>query len=604
MGLVVNTNIEALNAQRNLNINNNKLGKSIQRLSSGLRINSAADDAAGLSIATKFQAQVRGSNQAVRNANNAISLVQVAEGGIDTITNILQRLRELAVQAASDDNTNVDRNTLTKEADNLVTELTRVSNTSEFNTQTLLDGSFKNSLIQIGANADQTLAINFGDLRGSAIGARAEIITDIGDGVTSAVDEGFGAGEIKINGTDVAATNSADDQFSVLDISSNQLGSAVSTITFNFFVNGTSITVSMMINQAGSEIAASIVNAVTDAGITNVTARVVNESGYVIEATKGETLLLAVSNAGVATTSGNIISVAGLSNVVSNLAIGSTNDAIANSNGESSAIAKSVAINAVRSNSTVQAKAIEHTVAGNASVSAAVLTSGDVFINGIDIGSVKITANDGTGALVTAINSKVDESGVTATIDGSGKLVLTAVDGRNIAITTKDATTATTTLGLDSSDMTGTSFVFRGSVRLNSSETFLLTSASSLADLDPTLGTSKSVAKDLSTFNINSLKIDSQKSATAAILTLDAALDDVNTLRSDIGAIQNRIEFAIQNLEIAAENTSASESRIRDADFAKEVAILTKNQILVQAGASMLAQANGLPQIALQLLQG
>ena len=604
MALVVNTNIEALNAQRNLNINNNKLGKSIQRLSSGLRINSAADDAAGLSIATKFQAQVRGSNQAVRNANNAISLVQVAEGGIDTITNILQRLRELAVQAASDDNTNVDRNTLTKEADNLVTELTRVSNTSEFNTQTLLDGSFKNSLIQIGANADQTLSINFGDLRGSAIGARAEFIADIGDGVTTAVEEGFGAGEIKINGTDVAATNSADDQFSVLDISSSQLGSAVSTITFNFFVNGTSITVSMVVNQAGSEIAASIVNAVTAAGINNVTARVVNGSGYVIEATKGETLLLAVSNTGAATASVNIISNVGLTNLASNFAIGSTDAAIANSNGESSAIAKAVAINAVKSNSTVQAKAIEHTVTGNTSVSAAVLTSGDVFINGIDIGTVKITDNDGTGALVTAINSKVGESGVTATIDGSGKLVLTAVDGRNIAVTTKDASTATTTLGLDASDMTGTSFVFRGQVRLNSSETFLLTSASSLEDLDPTLGASKSVAKDLSTFNINSLKIDSQKSATAAILTLDAALDDVNTLRSDIGAIQNRIEFAIQNLEIAAENTSASESRIRDADFAKEVAILTKNQILVQAGASMLAQANGLPQIALQLLQG
>ncbi len=604
MALVVNTNIEALNAQRNLNVNNNKLGKSIQRLSSGLRINSAADDAAGLSIATKFQAQVRGSNQAIRNANNAISLVQVAEGGIDTITNILQRLRELAVQAASDDNTNTDRNTLTKEADNLVTELTRVSNTSEFNTQTLLDGSFKNSLIQMGANADQTLAINFGDLRGTAIGARAEFIADIGDGITTSINEGFGAGEIKINGIDVAATNSADDQFSVLDLSSKQLGSAVSTMTLNFFVNGTSITVSMIVNQAGSEIAASIANAVTAAGITNVTARVVNESGYVLEATGGETLQLALSNAGAAATSGNVISMAGLSDLASNFAIGSTDVAITNNNGESSAIAKSVAINAIRSTSTVQAKAVEHQVTANAAVAAGILSSGDVFINGIDIGSVTITANDGTGALVTAINSKVGESGVTATINGSGKLVLTAADGRNIAITTKDTTTATTTLGLDAADMNGTSFVYRGQVRLNSSETFLLTSASSLADLDPTLSTSKSVAKDLSTFNVNSLKIDTQKNATAAILTLDAALDDVNTLRSDIGAIQNRIEFAIQNLEIAAENTSASESRIRDADFAKEVAILTKNQILVQAGASMLAQANGLPQIALQLLQG
>ena len=142
MPLTVNTNIPSLTAQRNVGNNNALLATSLERLSSGLRINKAADDAAGLAIATKFDAQVQGLNQAVRNANNAVSLVQTAEGAVNALTDILQRLRELAVQASSDDNTPSDRATTEQEATSLVTEFTRIASTSEFNTMTLLDGSF------------------------------------------------------------------------------------------------------------------------------------------------------------------------------------------------------------------------------------------------------------------------------------------------------------------------------------------------------------------------------------------------------------------------------------------------------------------------------
>ena len=605
MALIVNTNAESLSAQRNLSVNNNKLSNSIKRLSSGLRINSAADDAAGLSIATKFQAQVRGINQAIRNSNNAISMVQVAEGGINTITNILQRLRELAVQAASDDNTKSDRLTLTKEADNLVEEFERVANTSEFNTQTLLDGSFRDKILQVGANNGQILSVSIGDLRGKAIGGRAEFIASIGNGITTAINENLGAGEIKINGTDVAATNAADDQISVLNLSSDDASDvgAGTGGSVTFTINGSTINFIMDSSLTAVSAVNQLRDAIVSADITNVTARVFDTDNILIEAKKGTTLNLAVhGDIGKA----SALSAFGLNGVSAMFGTGSAADAVTNSNGESSAIAKAVAINQVKSTTTVMGTAVANTITANTSVDGTTdISSGEVFINGVDIGSVTVEDNDSTGALVTAINNKTDDTGVTASVSGAGKLILSAADGRNIAITAETTTLSDTTLGFASTDRTNRSLLFRGNVRLNSNETFSLSSSSSLADLDSaTTGTSRSVAKDVSTFNVKGLKIDTQEAAGAAILTIDSALNDVNDLRSDLGAIQNRLEFTISNLEIAAENTSASESRIRDADFASEVAIFTKNQILVQAGTAMLAQANTLPQIALQLLQG
>ena len=173
MPLTVNTNIPSLNAQRNVGINNSALSKSLERLSSGLRINKAADDAAGLAIATKFDAQVQGLNQAVRNANNAVSLVQTAEGGVNTLTNILQRLRELAVQSSSDDNTPTDR-AATSKRPSLITEFTRIATTTQFNTMNLLDGSFTGKYFQIGANYGQNVTFTINDARARSLGGRAE----------------------------------------------------------------------------------------------------------------------------------------------------------------------------------------------------------------------------------------------------------------------------------------------------------------------------------------------------------------------------------------------------------------------------------------------
>lgn len=208
MGLYVNTNIASINAQRNLLTSNTKLAKSFQRLSSGLRVNTAADDAAGLAISERFNSQIRGLTQSVRNANDAVSLVQVAEGALQESTNILQRIRELSVQAASDVNTESDRRALQDEVDQLVDELQRIGDTTTFNQQNLLDGSFTDKFFHIGMNFRETLRVRVRDARSERIGRWA---VSTGTEVTA---NPIAAGGLLINGVTVRATQPSDDQLS------------------------------------------------------------------------------------------------------------------------------------------------------------------------------------------------------------------------------------------------------------------------------------------------------------------------------------------------------------------------------------------------------
>lgn len=168
--MIVNHNIMALNAWRGLYQTTNSLGKSLEKLSSGLRINRAADDAAGLAISEKMRGQIRGLNQAVRNAQDGISLLQTAEGAMNEQHSILQRMRELAVQAANDTYTDDDRNEIQQEIDQLISEINRIADNTEFNTQKLLTGSLSGKLIHIGANASQNLSVSIATMTAGALG--------------------------------------------------------------------------------------------------------------------------------------------------------------------------------------------------------------------------------------------------------------------------------------------------------------------------------------------------------------------------------------------------------------------------------------------------
>jgi flagellin len=172
MALIINTNISALTAQRNLTRAQSGLEKSIQRLSTGLRINGAVDDAAGLAISDRLTAQIRGLNQAVRNANDGVSALQTADGSLNEVSNLLQRARELSVQSANDSNSASDRASLNAEVSSILSELDRLASTVQFNNRKLLDGTFQNAQFQVGANANETVSFSIGSLNTSDLGAK------------------------------------------------------------------------------------------------------------------------------------------------------------------------------------------------------------------------------------------------------------------------------------------------------------------------------------------------------------------------------------------------------------------------------------------------
>ncbi|MBD9368312.1 flagellin [Xanthomonas sp. XNM01] len=379
---VINTNSIALNAQRNLGTNSASLSTTIQRLSSGLRINSAKDDAAGLAISERLTTQVRGMNVAARNANDGISLAQTAEGALTEIGNNLQRIRELSVQSANASNSSTDRAALQAEVKQLTSEIDRVAKQSDFNGTKLLDGSFTSQLFQVGADAGQAIAID--KVVNATVGA---------------------LGDVKfaeqVSGSTIAAASASG---SVAGLTVNNI--AIDTVEF---------------------------------------------------------------------------------------ASGATGAQIANS-------------------------------------------------------------------VVAAINAKIGETGVYAQSE-NGAITLNSVKAGEDVVIGGTVTGTGLTAGTTAASGTATASMVGG------------------VDISTVLG------------------------AQRALEVVDAALTTVNSTRADLGAIQNRFTSVVANLNTSSENLSASRSRIRDTDFAKETAELSRTQILQQAGTAMLAQANQIPQNVLSLLR-
>ncbi len=393
MALTINTNVASLNAQRNLGKSQSALNKSMERLSSGLRINSAKDDAAGLAISDRMTSQIRGLNQASRNANDGISLAQTAEGALQESTNILQRMRELAVQSANDTNSTSDRSSLNEEVVQLQAELDRIASTTTFNGRNVIDGSMTDATFQVGANAgaDQTISFSIDSAKAADLGSETDYVEQV-DAIAS---------------TGTFLTD--------LDLSAVTAGLAGDDITFEL----------------------------TDAGTGGATA---------------------------VTVTGNAISVA--------VDIGGT------------------------------------------------VTDGDI--------AAAINADSAASSLVSATGGTTD--------------------------TTATAAAAHLTGGADEVEASGTTTMDKVSVLTRSD-------------------------------------------ASVTIDSVDQALSDIDTIRGGLGAIQNRFESTIANLNNVSENLSAARSRILDADIAQETSEMTKQNILQQAGVSILAQANQAPQLALSLLQ-
>jgi len=496
MAQVINTNIASLTAQRNLNTSQSSLQTSLQRLSSGLRINSAKDDAAGLAISDRLTTQINGLDQARRNANDGISLAQTAEGALAQSGDILQRIRQLAIQSANATNSATDRKALNDEVNQLVQEVNRVAGTTTFNGLKVLDGSYQGQQFQVGANANETIGVSIqgassNDLQNNSITLQ-----------TNTAHDGLGAAE-------AAATNTAP--------SSNGVGAQ-----------------SLSISGA--------------AGSSNVS------------------ILADASAADVAN-----------------------------------------AVNAVVSSTGVQAKAITTAKIDTLSASGTV----SLKLNGSGTAttiSAQVTTTDLT-ALATAINNVAGKTNVTATLAADkASVTLTQADGKDITLEnfTNSAAGTLHATGASANDTAVTltsggtnSTRVAGIVTLNSSLGF--TAAATTAVVDVIAGGATATASTAA--KLSAVDISSVSGANTALDIIDAALAQVDSIRASLGAIQNRFENFITNVQTTSENLSASRSRIRDADFAAETANLTRAQILQQAGTAVLAQANATTQNVLTLLR-
>lgn len=394
MALVVQHNITAMNANRQLGIISGAQGKATEKLSSGYRINRAGDDAAGLTISEKMRSQIRGLDKASTNAQDGISLIQSAEGALNEAHSILQRMNELAVQGANDTNETIDRDAINKELDQLTSELDRIASTTQFNKQNLLDGSFQNKNLHVGANANQKIAISIEEMSATALGLR--------DISYSSTQEGAKPTKIKYNGMELA---------------------------------------------------------------------------YDTTKSKGTNLSAAIK-----------------------------------------AFSASISTKFL---STMYAAKFDK-------------ATGSVYYETMKTGDRFKTQGSAKKSDISIVKADMKEQ-------------LKAEFGKFVATSSKKASAAHTMAG--------------------------------------------------------QARVNNYADANATITAVQAAINKVSTQRSTLGALQNRLEHTVANLDTVSENTSAAESRIRDTDMATQMVEYSKNNILAQAGQSMLAQANQSTQGVLSLLQ-
>ncbi len=271
MAQTINTNVMSLNAQRNLNMSQGSLAVSLQRLSSGMRINSAKDDAAGMAITERFTSQIRGLDQASRNANDGISLAQTAEGALVEVTNNLQRVRELAVQASNATNSQSDRDALQLEVGQALQEIDRVANQTKFNGVALLDGSFSGAVFQVGANAGETISVaSIADVNIAALGSVTQSQTSVAVSAITAPGTSIAAGGIEVNGVDIGAIGAAG---SALE-RAGQLVNAINTVSTASGVGATynASTNEIILTGSGNIAVTGTLNDATIGGLTNATA--------------------------------------------------------------------------------------------------------------------------------------------------------------------------------------------------------------------------------------------------------------------------------------------------------------------------------------------
>jgi len=581
--MIINHNIAALNTHRQLMGNTAQAGKSLEKLSSGLRINRAGDDAAGLAISEKMRAQIRGLDMASKNAQDGISLIQTAEGALNETHSILQRMREIADQSANGTNTADDRAALQEEVKQLKDEIDRIGNTTEFNTQKLLNGNLKSvggaTVAQDTTTGAAVAKLTTGKVTGS--GALNTTLSGIGSGGE------FKEETIKIDGSEIKV------DWSKLTTEEQNILKGASTDALS--------------KNKAAELIVSKINEAIDASGKNVA----HISGYIDSA--GALVLESGTkgiNSSVVEGSGGVLKKAMGSGVQS---VGTTNY---NGTNVASGTTADLTVNGVLmeldfagvgefiNGSTTMASGAQVLASGiNAAIDAYNTTTGkqtgqEGFIEHVAVsvtsdGRFQITSKSGPVTLQDRVGgtaiSDLGLSGAQTEAAGNGGVTF-QITSQSGPVTLQDRVggTAISDLGLSGAQ---TEAAGNGGVTFQIGANRGQTISFGIGDMRT------------ASLGLSNVDISTASKASEALTSLDSAIKTVSAQRSKMGAVQNRLEHTINNLQTASENLTAAESRIRDVDMAKEMMNFTKSNILSQAAQAMLAQANQQPQGVLQLLR-
>ena len=584
MALSVNTNITSLTVQRNLNKAGDALGNSMTRLSSGLKINSAKDDAAGMQIANRLTSQVKGMTVAINNANNGTSIAQTAEGAMQESTNILQRLRELALNSANGDKSAADRDSLQQEFTAKVGELTRIAATTTFGGRNLLDGTFQNVGFQIGSDANQTISFGMSDI--SATGLKGTYSEANVAGSTTTLSAAVTGNAITLPGGTPASTVTP----SILTGAAFVAPTGAET----FDINGASVTVGNT-DDIDTTLTA-IQTALTGAGNTDITAA---KSGTSLVLTSASGAAITI---GGTTTSGLQTGTVTAGTPVTTPAVPGALTAAAeiNINGKNVTFAIGDELTDIADKINIANGTDKFGVTAG-------VTDGRLQLTSTDGKAIKL--GNGTGAAANGGAGALAKLGLSA---GTTEAKLTAATSVSLNGTevkfTAGSTMADIVSSINSASTGVTASVNKtdNSLQLFSTKDITIADGSSGNGLS-TLGLTTAAAATTKAIKMETtvadLSVLTSASAQQTIQALDGAIQQIDTQRSQLGAVQNRFTSTVANLQSISENSTAARSRVQDADFASEAAELTKQQTLQQASTAILSQANQLPSAVLKLLQ-
>jgi len=562
MAAVINTNYLSLVAQNNLNKSQSALGTAIERLSSGLRINSAKDDAAGMAIANRFTANVKGLTQAARNANDGISLAQTTEGAASEVNTHLQRVRELSVQAANGSYSQEQLNSMQDEINQRLSDIDRISQQTDFNGVKVLSDSAKPLTLQVGANDGETITLNLSEISVKTLGLDGFNVN--GSGVTqnrsATVSDLQAAGGVatgndwKVTTTHAAAT--ADQTFAKLENGNTvSVGAGATGVTYTYDAANKNFTFTDKSASNAAAVTALATSLRPATGTTTATYTHSNGSAstsFDVDATGKVTIGgqdAFLDAAGNLTTNSSSATAATLDSVMA-----------AASNGSGGAGNSSVSIGGKTYSNTGTAGQLSFT---NTIATDALLAN--------------VKANATAGGVIVKLGQGITSANVTFT---SGKSTDTYVDDKGTFTTTKTYDT-TYTVDPNTGKATVKSGTGTGDYEAKIGKEAKVNSSGKLTTEDTSAGTK----------------------TTDPLKTLDAAFTKLDKLTGELGAVQNRLESTIANLNNVVNNLSNARSRIQDADYATEVSNMSKAQILQQAGTSVLAQANQVPQTVLSLLR-